>query len=124
MANGESVTILNSGTLKNATIDATEGSVNIGSLIITGKMTFNEDGKVGVQTGETVKIKDGTTDTFLQKKALTTADGSYSMTITNNANGLSDDITFTFDPIYEGDVMFRANITNVPEGADLSASYK
>lgn len=121
---GENVTISKDGVLKNATIDATNGFVDFGGLILTGKINFNQNGKISVNKGNTIKIVDGTTNTFLQKKTLTTDNDSYTMTITNYQSGLSDEITFNFDPIYEGDVMFRAIITNVPEDATLSASYK
>ena len=87
-------------------------------------MTFNADGKVEVMAGDNVKIVYGNVNTFLQKKTINKGDILHTMTVKNRTNGKSADFDFILEPIYEGDVVFRLNITNVPQSADLTALYK
>ncbi len=115
--------------IKNATIDASKGKLLMTDIyeseeyFVTGKVTFDENGKISVPVGETVKIVNEDANIFLQKKTVSTSDDGFTMTIKNNTTNKSTNIDFDFDSIYDGDVMFRLNILNVPTTADLSVSY-
>ena len=92
-------------------------------LKLSGVIEFDENGKVGVKKGNTVKIAEGASNTFLLKDAVNT-NNSYTVTVKNNTTSNSADVTFNFAPIYSGDVMFRLNIDGVPSNADLTVLYK
>lgn len=128
LGNNETVTISNSGVLTNGIIDATLGSVNIKGLTVTGRITFNSEGKITAASGDVIKISQPVgnlyNNTFLLSDSVTTSDNSYTVSVKNNTSNNSKDVTFNFDSIYDGNVMFRLNITDVPENADLVVSYK
>lgn len=115
--------------IKNATIDASKGKILMTDIyeseeyFVTGKVKFDENGKISVPVGETVKIVNNDANIFLQKKTVSTSDDGFKMTIKNKTTNKSTDIDFDFESIYDGDVMFRLNILNVPTTADLSVSY-
>ncbi len=123
LTSGENYEIPSGTVYKNGTIDATDGTVTMKGLTLSGKIDFDENGKISVAKGEKVKIVNGTNNTFLQKDTITEYTNSYTITVKNNSTNKSTDVTFNFDPIYSGDVMFRLDIENVPEAADLTVLY-
>lgn len=123
LADGETLIIKSGGVLKNATINASKGTFKIGDMTLSGIATFNENGKLTVKKGDLLKISNATDNTFLLKDTISSGDNSYSVKLFNKTSSLSENVTFEFDPIYSGDVMFRLDVSNVPTAADLNASY-
>ncbi len=118
LAKGEVYDIPNGTIYKNGTIVTNSGKVTMNGLTLTGSIDFDDNGKISPAKDCSVKIVDGTTNTFLYME---NADvySEYSLSIINHTSGRIDDVKFEIPSIYSGNVMLRLDIKDVPSDADL-----
>ena len=129
LSGSETVTIESGVKLMNAVIDATNGGavlVNGGATILTGYITFNQDGEVSTEIGKTLKLKAAANLGFVQRKEITNDTQTVTMLLTVTSGeyaGAVKEVIYDLNGKYSGTAQFRAIVQNVPDGTDIDASY-
>ncbi len=117
LTDGDTVTISKDARLTNAIINASEGTLTIGTTSAKGRVSFAANGSITAEAGDTVLLESQAVDGkrnvgFILGKRFDTPASTRTLTVIQGNN--SQSVTFKNTEIYEGTLVFGTAITNVP----------